>query len=156
MELTMLTTRRRFNGGAAGLGAAPDISFVQTAPSRMRRLRAIMHADLRIFAPVSARASIKAMVAASDRAGGVTRRSNCKPPAQGSRTIFVTAATGHGFSDPVAASRHAGTGEIAWFAWHGVHLACLGQIFRASAWRKTMRGMITIPDVARSSVIETI
>jgi peptide/nickel transport system substrate-binding protein len=62
-------------------------------------------------------AGVNAEVAASDWGGTVTRRSNRKPPAEGGWNIFVTAATGYGFSNPIAHSGHAATGDKAWFGW---------------------------------------
>jgi peptide/nickel transport system substrate-binding protein len=54
----MHTTRRRFISGAAGLIVAPNIGFAQTAPSRARTLRAVMHSDLRVFDPIWTTANI--------------------------------------------------------------------------------------------------
>jgi peptide/nickel transport system substrate-binding protein len=126
-------------------------------------------------------AGVNAEVASSDWGGTVTRRSNRKPPAEGGWNIFITAATGYGFSNPIAASGHAATGDKAWFGWPEnakqeqlrdawalaptlperqklardmqanaydyVHHVYLGQFFRASAWRKNVKGIIGMPEV---------
>jgi len=78
---------------------------------------AFMNNSAQLIAGQLQKIGVNTELATSDWGGVVTRRANMEPDDKGGWDIFVTWASGFGFSNPIALNALSASGKNAWYGW---------------------------------------